>query len=336
MRKSAVRILSAHAPRLLSKENVVGVGLGVKNSAFDPSAPPAVVVLVKKKLPAEEVPPGHLIPKNVGGIITDVVEVGELQILSQRTTKQRPAAPGVSIGHYKVTAGTFGALVRDRGSGDLLILSNNHVLANLTDGRDNRAALGDPILQPGRYDGGSTQDIIARLHRFVPVHCNTTPAECAVAQSAEKVMNRVLAVVRPGYSVRLFKANKTANLVDAAVAKPVSDELVVPEIVELGRVQGIAEPYVGMKVLKSGRTTGITEGTVKVINATLRISMADLGEALFTQQIVTTAMADGGDSGSLVVTPDRKAVGLLCAGSDLASVVCHIANVLEYLNIELV
>ncbi|MGB9866615.1 MAG: hypothetical protein ACPLPR_01720 [Bacillota bacterium] len=336
MRKSAVRILSAHAPKLLSKENVVGVGLGVKNSTFDPSSPPALVVLVKKKLPAEQVPPGHLIPKSVGGLVTDVVEVGELQVLSQRTSKQRPAAPGVSIGHYKVTAGTLGAVVKDRGSGDLLILSNNHVLANLSDGHDNRASLGDPILQPGRYDGGSTQDIIARLHRFVPLYCSTYPAECAVALSAEKAMNRVLAVVRPGYSVRLFKVNKTANLVDAAVAKPVSDDLVVPEIMELGRVEGIAEPYVGMKVLKSGRTTGITEGTIKVINATLRVSMADLGEALFTQQIVTTPMADGGDSGSLVMTPEHKAVGLLSAGSDLASVVCHIANVLQLLNVDLV
>jgi hypothetical protein len=36
---------------------------------------------------------------------------------------------GVSIGHYKGTAGTAGCLVKDKKTGEILILSNAHVLA---------------------------------------------------------------------------------------------------------------------------------------------------------------------------------------------------------------
>lgn len=51
----------------------------------------------------------------------------------------RKAPGGVSVGHYKITAGTLGCLAT-RGR-RLLILSNNHVLAN-----SNNARTGDPIL----------------------------------------------------------------------------------------------------------------------------------------------------------------------------------------------
>jgi hypothetical protein len=51
--------------------------------------------------------------------------------------KTRHALPGFSIGHHAIIAGTFGCVMRDirrsdpqRGEGDYLILSNNHVLAN--------------------------------------------------------------------------------------------------------------------------------------------------------------------------------------------------------------
>ncbi|HHV78583.1 MAG TPA: hypothetical protein GXX40_03050 [Firmicutes bacterium] len=336
MGKSVFRILSAHTSKLLAKQNVVGVGVGVKNSDFDPKSPPALVVLVKKKLPSDEIPKEHLVPKSIGGVLTDVVEVGEIQLLAQRTSRIRPAAPGVSIGHYKVTAGTLGALVKDKATGQLLILSNNHVLANITDGRDGRCELGDPIFQPGRYDGGSAQDIIARLERFVPIYRTYGSPDCPIAQGIERAVNSALSHLKPSYSIRLIKARQAANVVDAAVARPVSDDVVTPKILGVGRVNGIAEPYVGMKVMKSGRTTDITEGTIKVINATLKVTMADVGEAVFAQQIVTTAMAEGGDSGSLVVTPDLKAVGLLAAGSESATVMSHIQNVLGSLNVELV
>src|SRR3546814_20460298 len=78
---------------------------------------------------------------------------------------ERLARSGISIGHAAITAGTLGGLVRDRETGAVAILSNNHVLAN-----SNQGTAGDAILQPGPADGGTDPgDRIATLARFVEI-----------------------------------------------------------------------------------------------------------------------------------------------------------------------
>src|SRR3546814_2151337 len=78
--------------------------------------------------------------------------------------RQRPLLIGCSADHVAVTAGTLGAFVRQRRTLTASILSNNHVLAN-----ENRAKVGDAILQPGPYDGGRRRaDRIGALLDFAP------------------------------------------------------------------------------------------------------------------------------------------------------------------------
>lgn len=90
--------------------------------------------------------------------------IGKIKFLQSPTTQMhRPAFPGISIGHFKTTAGTFGCLVED--DTGIYILSNNHVLAN-----SNAGSIGDPILQPGPADGGTVSNHqIAELADFVPI-----------------------------------------------------------------------------------------------------------------------------------------------------------------------
>jgi hypothetical protein len=59
-----------------------------------------------------------------------------------------------------------------------------------------------------------------------------------------------------------------------------------------------------------------------------------VGKWRFTDQIVTTNISAGGDSGSLVVTFDNVAVGLLFAGSSVATIVKQIENVRALLRVE--
>ena len=59
------------------------------------------------------------------------------------------------------------------------------------------------------------------------------------------------------------------------------------------------------------------------------------GVALFIGQIVTTPMADHGDSGSLTVNTDLYAVGLLMAQGHNLTIHNRIQNVLDALNIEI-
>ena len=329
--------LQKNRKKLLSMKNVIGVGIGYKESLVASTGPPkmGVVVLVKHKLPETELRANHIVPKQIDGVITDVIEVGDLRLLG-RTERGGPAQPGRSIGHYKITAGTFGAVVKDRQTGDLLILSNNHVLANGTNCRDNKAKLGDPILLPGPHDGGILEkDVIAKLYKFYPVDKVFTQSSCARAASAEFWANALCQFLAPKYQVRVTRQSEAGNTIDAALAKPLEPERLDARILEIGEVKGVADAKVGMEVTKSGRTTGVTEGVIKAIDATVQVDMGDGEEAVFHDQIIATPMSQGGDSGALVLDKERRAVGLLFAGSEKTSVFNKISNVLEQLDITL-
>jgi len=329
------RILRHHEKKLLSLENVVGIGFGYKIIKNNTTNEPAIMVFVKEKIIDEKLLGRNCVPKILSNTLTDVVEVGEVKLLEARIEKRRPAKPGMSIGHYKITAGTFGALVKDKKTGKPLILSNNHVLANATDGNDGKSAIGDAILQPGAHDGGTSSDVIGHLERFIPISKNTTQSLCPIAQGLEKIINRFLKVVKPDYEISFIKKTSSRNLVDAAVARPIKNEYVSPEILGLGQITGIQEPKIGMTVQKSGRTTEITSSQIKAMNVVIKVMLGPGEEATFYDQILTGPMAQPGDSGSIVVDENMKAVGLLFAGSDQATLINPITNVLKILQIEL-
>ena len=75
---------------------------------------------------------------------------------------RRPVPPGVSIGHFMVSAGTSGFLATD--GGDIFQFSNSHVLARYGDSK-----IGDPILQPGSFDGGGLENQVGALAGDVPM-----------------------------------------------------------------------------------------------------------------------------------------------------------------------
>jgi len=337
---TVMEALRISAPRLLGLPNVVGVGKGHKHVGGESTGRPSLTVLVRRKLPRDALSAFEVVPDSIEDADTDVIEVGDVIALEavaevSRTSKHRPAMPGVSIGHYRITAGTFGALVYDQKTGEPLILSNNHVLANSSNGKDGRAKIGDPVLQPGKYDNGTGGDVIARLYRFVPVSMEVASPECPVASAVEKTLNNVIKRFRRSYELRMYKRTGGLNLVDAAVAKPVQNSLVVPDIIGIGVPKGTAEVAVGTKVRKSGRTSGVNIGSVKVVQATIKIGMGDAGDAVFSDQVVVTHMARPGDSGALVVNEKSQAVGLMSAGSDSVSIFGRIRNVCDALSVRL-
>jgi len=101
-------------------------------------------------------------------IVVNQVPTGYIDALNKRG-RIRPAPGGVSVGHFAITAGTLGCLCvgnRPPRSSRLMILSNNHVLANC-----NICKVGDCICQPGPYDGGKCPaDQVAILESWVPIN----------------------------------------------------------------------------------------------------------------------------------------------------------------------
>ena len=312
--------------KLLNLENVVGVGAGYKVIGGNKTDTIAIVAMVERKLSVEVLNSSDIIPKEIGGFITDVVEVGKIVALST-TGKYRPAPGGVSIGHKDITAGTLGCVVRDVND-DRYILSNNHVLAN-----SNNAEIGDLILQPGSYDGGSLIDAIAELYDYVPIMFENSGLDCPIASTTALLGNAVANLV--GSSKRLKVVGQSQyNLVDAAIAKPYDENDILDEILNIGTIRGTMLAGLAMPLRKHGRTTDYTEGQVLIVGATIDVSYGSNKTARFEEQIVAGAMSAGGDSGSLVVDGDsQNAVGLLFAGSDTHTIMNPINHVLSELDI---
>lgn len=303
-----------HERRLLRKPNVVGLAIGKKVVGGEETDELCLVVLVREKLPEAELAPRQRIPKRLNDVTTDVVEAGELEALGQRlrvvrrpVDRWRPAPGGVSLGHADVSAGTLGCVVRR--DSEPFILSNSHVLSN-----SGRGTEGDPILQPAHEDGGQDpEDVIAHLAEFVPLRWRW------------RGILRVMRLLLP-----------RRNTVDCALARPVSHQDLRGDLSRIGPVEGVTAAFIGQDVRKSGRTTGLTRGKVTHLDATVTIRYGEGREALFTNQILTTGMSQGGDSGALVVDRARNAVGLLFAGSEHITVLNQISQVLAELRAEIV
>ncbi len=321
---------AAHEASLFRRANVVGIGVAHKVIAGEETDEPCVVVFVERKRPEDELRRRDIVPKALEGIRTDVVETGRFAARElvdpptvDRTERIRPAPGGVSIAHERVTAGTLGVLAtRD---GRAVILSNNHVLAN-----ENNALFGDPILQPGPADGGRAEDAIAHLDDFVPIAFSER-ALGPLGRFLERLLGPLLSLF--GLGLKRLPTDG-ANIVDAAVGLPIANDIVAPDILEIGRVIGSANAEVGMRVRKSGRTTGLTRGRITALDAVVEV---DYGArtAVFRQQVVSDVLSRGGDSGSLVVTDDNRAVGLLFAGGATTTLMNPIRDVLRALRLTL-
>src|SRR5688572_30546221 len=182
--------------------------------------------------------------------------------------------------------------------GVLCILSNNHVIA-----RSGNAGAGEDVVQPGLIDSGCS------------------PAGSNIVGDFA------------GDLVPLGTAN-----VDAALAFARGNVDASGAILDIGVPRAAPQAAtIGMRVMKSGRTTGFTTGTVTSINATVNVRYMDgcgIGVPFlltYTSQIMTGAMSAGGDSGSLLLSDDGSPnpVGLLFAGSDSTTVHNPIQHVIS-------
>jgi PKD repeat protein len=283
----AIRAAERHTPRLLQNPAIVGTGVGLN----DEGRPTVRLFLVHGQV--------RDLPEHLDGVPVSGVVTGHFVLRQDRTQRTRPAPIGFSVGHPDITAGTLGARVTDK-DGKVYILSNNHILAN-----SNNANIGDPILQPGAYDGGSQPgDVIGYLHDLQEISFN-----------ASNQMDAAIAIV---------------NSADVSGS--------TPQGVSYGSPSTTTEDAsLGLKVQKYGRTTGHTFGGVAEINVTVTVCFETRGpfrcvkEATFTNQISISdgSFSAGGDSGSLIVTETgNNPVGLLFAGSSTRTIANPIGPVL--------
>jgi len=285
-------------------ENVVSVDIDERRKNGVPTGEEALSFGVKEKLPEEEVvdrfSEDELIPSEIDGIQTDVVEEGEPtappnvdneQIPEKgrsRKKKWRPIRPGISIGHIDITAGTENGVLEDESE---FVYSNNHVLAN-----SNQAEKGDTITQPGPHD--------------VPDDEDPKNYKCGELAGYIKV--------------------EDGCTVDLAWMEPTVDYNI--KTLGLGKPTGTKGAERGDRIVKSGRTSDITHGRVRKPHAAVKVRYPDpVGVITLKNQIVTTKMLSPGDSGSEArLDPEGKLVTALgFAGSSRVSVLNRIEEVMK-------
>ena len=237
----------------------------------------------------------------------EVTEAGSYGVRRIRRSHQDPIRPGISISHENVSAGTLGAIVYDRRTGEPYVLSNWHVLQGST------GEIGDLVIQPGTHDGGSSRDNVAG--KLVRSHLGLA-GDCAVA-----------------------------SIDDRSYEEGIVGLDVIPKR-RIGKVE------LRDRLVKSGRTTGVTHGIVTRTGVTSNITYRGVGMRQIGGFEIRPdpsnlpsggEVSRGGDSGSVWLIAEGKhknvVVGLHFAGeSDPApeaehALACNIHSVFEKLSI---
>lgn len=121
-----------------------------------------------------------------------------------------------------------------------------------------------------------------------------------------------------------------------------TDDAAVNIIEGIGRVteeRNLGQEDIGKRVIKRGRTTGLTEGTVESIDTTVSVSGSLKYDCVVVRADSGKLFSNSGDSGSpVVLKEENKLVGLHFAGNKAlggTSIFCKIENVFNNLDVKL-
>ncbi len=282
------------ATEMLTQVNGVGISEGTEGNS-------CIKILTRNLLRTST----SALANNYGLNQSDIVveQIGRIEFKDAKGY-HRPPFLGISIGHYKITAGTIGCFVQDK-KGSVSILSNNHILANT-----NNAFWGDPILQPGPLDGGRCMiDHIAHLTHFVPLEFSrVNNMDAAIAKVGDEIVistaigkyKNITGVTAPTYKQKVEKYGRTTGHTTGTITTRNLDLQV--------DFEGKLIDFENQFEIKGGAKNG------KRIKFCL-----------------------GGDSGSLILEKGTgKAVGLLFAGAeDGTTFASPISDILEAFSVKI-
>lgn len=281
-----MQIQERHTPQLLGLPGVVGTATALGNNG----QPVLVVLAGRDGLTG--------IPAALEGAPVEVRVTGEFYALQDPEPRAkpnrrgggttlrsriRPVPNGVSVSNdQECAAGTLGTALLI--GSNQYALSNNHVFA-----RENAAAIGEPVVQPGRFDN---------------------KPRCADRLATDQIGTLS--------AFQMIDFSGGDNTIDAAIAAATTPLTCATPAGFYGSPSvTTTAPAVGLGIQKVGRTSALTTGTITMINATVNVLYSS-GTARFVNQVVTTSgFSRAGDSGSLIVTNDgnRSPVALLFAGT---------------------
>lgn len=229
---------------------------------------------------------------------------------TERQGSVRPVRSGVSEikrDSTAATAGFYPATVVDTSTGvwgddvtegDIVRLSNHHVYAMAND-------LDTPIIQPGPVDGGSMpDDQTGNCVGYVPLE------DGMVVDAAAR---------------------------DVGTVGEESTPFDLPEKYGERMYRGDYADLLGETMIKTGRTTGVTEGTLNDVDATFKVNYGEpVGAITVRDNLVTGQMGAPGDSGSpMFHKATGEAVGKLYAGSPDITIFSKAQNIETELGVQI-
>ncbi|WP_156138642.1 chymotrypsin family serine protease [Microbacterium mangrovi] len=295
----------------LSRPGVTGIDVGYKYVGGEQTDEVAIRVHVKQK--KATVAKAQLVPAQIDGVVTDVLQRDyQLQVASEPldfsaqadTNHYATLEGGVSMGPSRavggfIFAGTLGAIVVDKASGNRAALTNFHVACV-----DSTWSVGDRQVQPSRIDTG-----------VVP-----TDEFGAIARATlSSAVDGAVISIDPGRAT----AGTIVDIGNVAGTKPAALGMAVRKrgrttLLTYGTVDGLS--------LSVNIDYGDGIG-VRTLTGQVSIASDTTHNPLFS---------DHGDSGSVIVDSAGYVVALLFAGSGTSTVGNPIANVLSELNVDIV
>jgi hypothetical protein len=328
-------------------DGVVSVGFGQKEKGGAYLSDIAIVVVVREKKASDALPPEERIPPDFEGYPTDVLVVREGQLLAcQNSTEYGTIQGGIQIVPTVRTAdgsyaeGTLGCIVRRRGDAsreNVYLLTCKHVLFFGGSGEGDYAYHPFAPHSPGLGSAGPSN----ALGPIQSVAFRGNVSHRALGMGAPRDFFLDCGTARIDIDSKCFGSTCTkdttkydTSIIDLALgaddpATPARDDNMIADVRNV-----IDDPtFVGQTVYKVGRTTGKTAGIVRRIT-TVNVSADSAnpgGPTIAAHEMIeidfdvtsTTdhtnclhneRFAEHGDSGSLVVDTQRRAVGLLAIG----------------------
>ncbi|KEI01882.1 S1 family peptidase [Clostridium botulinum] len=194
----------------LNKANVIGIGMGYKETNGFCTCQKCITTFVTNKIKSNRINSKDLIPTFYKGILTDVVEMSIPRTCSL-TKRIRPVLGGYSIGVDGLKAGTTGCLVADNKHD--YILTCNHVVAGNTIEKVNKV-----VVQPAPKFGGKVpKDAVGLVRKFVPVNVRGefNYVDAAIVQTDRSKSSIAIAYVGPIKGTNFTKIGQKVKKVGA-------------------------------------------------------------------------------------------------------------------------
>ncbi|WP_283138995.1 hypothetical protein [Rhizohabitans arisaemae] len=298
-----IEIKDRAASRFLALPGVTAVGIGGRERAGRPTGELVIKVFVQRKRPAAELAAGELIPASFEGVGTDLVEMGEQDLLGNPppppgkpevpdmdtdTARRRPLLGGCAVmaDLTWVGDGTLACLLKHRTDpSKVYALTNWHIIGD-GDGGARSVVGATKVGQP------TNQDSVTKC-------CSSIVGRYA-GGALDTTRDAALIQLNPGTEWQ-------ADILDIGAVRGIH---------KITQAEAATQTY---PVRKRGIRSRLTGGTVQAINATTNVAGVSVTNTILVKPHPNDGVPGGtqiffaqhGDSGSALVNAAAEVVGLV-------------------------